>query len=117
MSRSRSYAFAPVAIVGALAVPAPAAAAVINDLFVFGDSYSDTGAYAKATNGKTAVEYLAENFGITLTTSKNPDPGKDGVNFAESGARVFVGPAPPARIPEALPSRSPNFRITSRRPR
>lgn len=111
MSRSRLHAFvAPVAIVGALAVPAPAPAAVITDLFVFGNSYSDTGAYAKATNGKTAVEYLAENFGITLTTSKNPDPGKDGVNFAESGARVFVGPAPPATHPRSLTQQVAEFR-------
>jgi phospholipase/lecithinase/hemolysin len=45
---------------------------------------------------------LAQNFGITLTTSKNSDPGTDGVNFAESGARVFVGPNPPNTQPRSL---------------
>lgn len=80
----------------------PAGAAVINDLFVFGDSYSDTGAYVELSNGPTAVGYLAQDLGITLTTSKNPDPGTDGVNFAESGARVFVGPTPPATQPRSL---------------
>jgi phospholipase/lecithinase/hemolysin len=81
---------------------APASAAAISDLFVFGDSYSDTGAYGVATNGDTAVGYLAKDFGITFATSKNPDPKTDGVNFAESGARVFIGPKPPAAQPRSL---------------
>jgi hypothetical protein len=51
----------------------------ITDLFVFGDSYSDTGAFVPLTNGSTAVGYLAKNFNIALTTSQNPDPGTDGV--------------------------------------
>jgi len=76
------------AVVGTLSIPAPASAVTINDLFVFGDSYSDTGAFFPLTNGSTAVGYLAKNFNITLTTSKNPDPGTEGVNFAESGARI-----------------------------
>ena len=80
------------AVVGTLSIPAPASAVTINDLFVFGDSYSDTGAFFPLTNGSTAVGYLAKNFNITLTTSKNPDPGTEGVNFAESGARIFVPP-------------------------
>jgi cholinesterase len=88
--------------VGAITASTPASAVVINDLFVFGDSYSDTGAFVPLTNGSTAVGYLAQNFGITLTTSKNSDPGTDGVNFAESGARVFVGPNPPSTQPRSL---------------
>jgi hypothetical protein len=40
----------------------------------------------KLTNGETSVWYLAQDFGITLTTSKNADPGTDGVNFAEAPA-------------------------------
>lgn len=84
-------------------------AANINDLFVFGDSYSDTGAYVPLTNGSTAVGYLAQNFGITLTTSKNSDPGTDGVNFAESGARVFVGPTPPQTQPRSLTQQVAEF--------
>jgi phospholipase/lecithinase/hemolysin len=87
----------------------PASAVVINDLFVFGDSYSDTGSYVVLSNGPTAVGYLAQDFGITLTTSKNPDPGTDGVNFAESGARVFVGPNPPATQPRSLTQQVAEF--------
>jgi phospholipase/lecithinase/hemolysin len=56
------------AVVGTLSVPAPASAVTITDLFVFGDSYSDTGAFFPLTNGSTAVGYLAKNFNITLTT-------------------------------------------------
>jgi cholinesterase len=90
-------------------VQTPASAATITDLFVFGDSYSDTGAFGHATNGDTAVGYLAKDFGITLATSKNPDPGTDGVNFAESGARVFVGPKPPAVQPRSLTQQVAEF--------
>lgn len=77
-------------------------AAPFNDLFVFGDSYSDTGALLSVTNGPTAVSYLAQRLGVTLTTPQNPNPGTNGVNFAESGARVdapnFVSPLfPPGR--------------------
>jgi len=97
------------AVVGTLSIPAPASAVTINDLFVFGDSYSDTGAFFPLTNGSTAVGYLANNFNITLTTSKNPDPGTEGVNFAESGARIDVGPTPPATQPRSLTQQVAEF--------
>jgi cholinesterase len=76
-----------------------ASAHTFTDLFVFGDSYSDTGAYSPVTNGSTAAGYLAQDFGITLTTSQDPAPGTKGINFAESGARVDVDPRrrPPSR--------------------
>ncbi|MBV8915842.1 MAG: PEP-CTERM sorting domain-containing protein [Acetobacteraceae bacterium] len=80
-----------------------------NDLFVFGDSYSDTGAFFPLTNGSTAVGYLAQDLGITLTTSKNPSPGTEGVNFAESGARVANGPTPPATQPRSLTQQVAEF--------
>ena len=105
MSRNKLWASTATAcLVAAMTASTPASAVVINDLFVFGDSYSDTGAFVPLVNpgGTTAVGYLAKNFGIDLTTSKNPDPGTDGVNFAESGARVFVGPNPPSTQPRSL---------------
>jgi cholinesterase len=113
MSRNKLLASAGAAcLVAAMTTSTPASAVVINDLFVFGDSYSDTGAFFPLVNpgGTTAVGYLAQNFGITLTTSKNPDPGTDGVNFAESGARVFVGPTAPATQPRSLTQQVGEFK-------
>jgi cholinesterase len=52
---------------------------------------------------------LANNFNITLTTSKNPNPGTEGVNFAESGARIDVGPTPPATQPRSLTQQVAEF--------
>ena len=59
-----------------------AQAVEINDLFLFGDSYTDTGAHVPLTNGSTAGAYLASSFGIDLVTSKDAAPGTSGVNFA-----------------------------------
>jgi cholinesterase len=111
MSRNKLLAtVAATCLAGTIASATPASAVVINDLFVFGDSYSDTGAFFPLTNGSTAVGYLAKNFDITLTTSKNADPGTDGVNFAESGARVFVGPTPPNTQPRSLTQQVDEFK-------
>ena len=109
--RRTPYVFTAAAamFLGCVGGPSLSSAADINDLFVFGDSYSDTGAFFPLTNGSTAVGYLAQNFGITLTTSKNSDPGTDGVNFAESGARVFVGPTAPATQPRSLTQQVAEF--------
>ena len=105
-------AFGLVALTATAAVllgTAPSHATAINDLFVFGDSYSDTGAYFPLTNGSTAVGYLAQDLGITLTTSKNPNPGTDGVNFAQSGAKIAIGPTPPATQPLSLTQQVAQF--------
>src|SRR5271165_314385 len=109
VGRSGLSTLAMMTLLGGLVAAGPASAVTINDLFVFGDSYSDTGAFFPLTNGSTAVGYLAKDFGITLTTSKNPDPHTDGVNFAESGARVFVGPTPPATQPRSLTQQVAEF--------
>lgn len=98
------------ALLSSVAMVPSAHAIPFDDLFVFGDSYSDTGAYRLITNGSTAVGYLARDLGITLTTSKNPKPGTSGVNFAEAGARVDVGPTPPATQPRSLTQQIAEFR-------
>ena len=68
---------------------------------------------ARSFHSSTLVEplwagYLAQDFNITLTTSKNADPGTDGVNFAESGARVDPIPAP-TRQPRSLTQQVAEF--------
>ena len=97
------------AFIGVVAFEQPARATAINDLFVFGDSYSDTGAYVPLTNGSTAVGYLAQDLGINLVTPQNAHPGTSGVNFAESGARVAIGPTPPATHPLSLTQQVAEF--------
>ncbi len=100
--RTMKTGFAAFLLAGVIAAATPAHARVFNDVFIFGDSYSDTGASFPLTNGTTAAAYMAALYGIPLTTSKNPTPGTQGVNFAESGARVDVGPTPPAVNPRSL---------------
>lgn len=97
------------AAASAMSMASGAKAVEINDLFLFGDSYTDTGAYVPLTNGSTAGAYLASAFGITLVTSKEPTPGTRGVNFAESGARVAQGPNPPATQPRSLTQQVAEF--------
>ena len=71
----------------------PAAAVAFDTVYIFGDSYSDTGAGSPLTNGGTAAGYLAQALGSPLTTSRDPAPGTQSINFAESGARVgLTGP-------------------------
>ncbi len=61
------------------------------NLFVFGDSYSDTGAGYVDGNGPTAVAYMAQRLGIPFTWYGAPDMKSKGINFAVSGARTGVG--------------------------
>ncbi|HWB32531.1 MAG TPA: SGNH/GDSL hydrolase family protein [Acidobacteriaceae bacterium] len=82
----------------ALAQTAPAAAPTPNPhpyttLYVFGDSYSDSGSGYVDTNGLTAVAVLAQRLGIPFTYYGDPKytPGV-GLNFAISGARTGEGP-------------------------
>ena len=61
-------------------------------LFVFGDSYSDTGAGYVDGNGPTAVAYLAKQLGLPFTFAGDPKrtPG-EGLNYAVSGAQTGTG--------------------------
>jgi len=60
-------------------------------LYVFGDSYSDSGSGYIDGNGPTAVAYLAQRLGLPFTFYGDPaSPGK-GLNFAISGAQTGEG--------------------------
>ena len=60
-------------------------------LYVFGDSYSDTGAGYVDGNGLTAVAYLAQRLSIPFTYYGAPGSKGKGLNFAVSGARTGAG--------------------------
>jgi phospholipase/lecithinase/hemolysin len=57
-------------------------------LYVFGDSYSDTGAGYVDGNGSTAVAYLAQQLKIPFTYFGDPNSKGKGLNFAVSGAQT-----------------------------
>jgi cholinesterase len=60
-------------------------------LYVFGDSYSDTGAGYVDSNGPTAVAYLAQRLHIPFTYYGDPKSKGEGLNFSVSGARTGAG--------------------------
>jgi cholinesterase len=60
-------------------------------LYVFGDSYSDSGAGYIDSNGPTAVVYLARRLNIPFTYFGDPNSKGKGLNFAVSGARTGEG--------------------------
>jgi phospholipase/lecithinase/hemolysin len=70
----------------------PLIAAPYTQLYVFGDSYSDSGSGYLDTNGPTAVAYLAERLNIPFTFYGNPNSKGKGLNFAISGAGSGAGP-------------------------
>jgi phospholipase/lecithinase/hemolysin len=60
-------------------------------LYVFGDSYSDSGAGYIDGNGPTAVVYLAQRLQIPFTYFGDPNSKGKGLNFAVSGAQTGSG--------------------------
>lgn len=60
-------------------------------LFAFGDSFSDSGAGYVDGDGPTAIVYAARELGIPFTHAKDPEPGNKGINYASSGARTGEG--------------------------
>jgi phospholipase/lecithinase/hemolysin len=59
-----------------------------SQLYVFGDSYSDTGAGYLYADGPTAVAYLAQRLAIPFTYYGAPDSKGKGLNFAVSAAKT-----------------------------
>jgi len=57
-------------------------------LYVFGDSYSDTGAGFQYADGPTAVAYLAQYLQIPFTYYGAPDSQGKSLNFAVSAAKT-----------------------------
>jgi len=60
-------------------------------MYVFGDSYSDSGAGYVDGNGPTAVVYLARELNIPFTHANDPARKDMGLNFAVSGAKTGEG--------------------------
>lgn len=69
----------------------PLIAAPYTQLYVFGDSYSDSGSGYLDTNGPTAVAYLAQRLDIPFTYYGDPASKGKGLNFAISGAASGAG--------------------------
>ncbi len=77
-------------LTGALA--ASAAPPKYDRMYVFGDSYFDTGAGYVDGNGPTAVAYLAEWMGLKLVPANDPKLSKKSSrNYAVSGAQTGDG--------------------------
>jgi hypothetical protein len=76
------------------------AAATFDRLYVFGDSYSDTGAGYVDGNGPTAVAYLAEHLKLHLLPSTSTGSVDASLNFAVSGATTGSGPG--RKVKDAL---------------
>jgi cholinesterase len=77
-----------VAVMTIFVVKSEAAARPYTMLYVFGDSYSDTGAGYVDGNGPTAVAYLAGRLDIPFTYFGDPNSKGKGLNFAVSGAKT-----------------------------
>ncbi len=60
-------------------------------LYVFGDSYSDSGAGYVDGNGPTSVAYAAADLGIPFTYAGDPNSAGKGLNYAVSGAQTGSG--------------------------
>jgi phospholipase/lecithinase/hemolysin len=78
-----------------LAPPQTASARPYTMLYVFGDSYSDSGAGYVDGNGPTSLVYLAQKLGIPFTYNGDPNSAGKGLNFAVSAASTGQGAARP----------------------
>ena len=69
----------------------PPAARPIARMYVFGDSYSDSGAGYIDGDGPTAVAYLARRLGFELKPPNDSGANAHSLNFAVSGAQTGSG--------------------------
>ncbi len=92
MNRLAVAALMFITILAAQAPKKVAPAMPYTQLYVFGDSYSDSGSGYVDTNGPTAVAYLADHLNIPFTWYGDPKYSKiQGLNFAISGAQTGAG--------------------------
>ncbi|MEZ5402525.1 MAG: SGNH/GDSL hydrolase family protein [Bryobacteraceae bacterium] len=63
----------------------------VSRLYVFGDSYSDTGAGYLDGNGPTAAAYFASRLGLKLAVPKDANANARSLNFAVSGGQTGRG--------------------------
>jgi phospholipase/lecithinase/hemolysin len=82
------YLFRALSVLGLLLASTTAvqAAPAYGRLYVFGDSYSDTGAGYLDGNGPTAVAYLAQKLKVPFTHAKDPKANSQSINFAVTAA-------------------------------
>ena len=80
-----------ICLLGSLILGSALSAGEWKSLYVFGDSYSDSGAGYVDGNGPTAVVYLARGLGIPFTYATDADRAGKGLNFAVSGGQSGVG--------------------------
>lgn len=88
---SRPISFLLCCLLMAAGVSAQTAGGRYERLYVFGDSYSDTGAGYLDGNGPTAVAYLAGHLGLRLLPATQRADAQSSLNFAVSGARTGEG--------------------------
>jgi len=69
----------------------PSSEQPITRLYVFGDSYSDTGAGYVDGDGPTAVAYLARRLGFELAPATDLHAASESLNFAVSGGQTGRG--------------------------
>ena len=111
MSRKRLYAIATsAAILGSSIFSLPARAVVINDLFVFGDSYSDTGAYVELSNGRNGGRVLGAGLRYYTDDFKKCRSRHRWRQFrGKRRPRALSGRHPPATQPRSLTQQVAEF--------
>ena len=100
-SRSKALVVVVIALLACLkVVAATQTEGLVTRLYVFGDSYSDSGAGYVDGNGPTAVVYLSRRLGFELIPATEAGDAARSLNFAVSGAQTGSGAG--SKIKDAL---------------